>query len=72
LSAPWPSLPLGTISEDNPVAQEEEADSSPTAEDCLFVLEMLAEPEGKWTRPQRHRMLEVGPKLNWSPKNQTF
>jgi hypothetical protein len=72
LSAPWPSLPLGTISEDNPVAQEEEPDSSPTAEDCLFVLEMLAEPEGKWTRPQRHRMLEVGPKLNWSPKNQTF
>jgi hypothetical protein len=68
LSAPWPTLPLGTISEDNSVAQEEEPDSSQSAEDCLFVLEMLAEPEEKWTRPQRHRMLKVGPKLNWSPK----
>jgi hypothetical protein len=62
----WPKLPVGVMTEGDPIAKEE-IDPSLSAEDCAFALRMLNKPEDEWTRMERHRMLDIGPRLGWTP-----
>jgi hypothetical protein len=62
----WPKLPVGVMTEGDPIAKEE-IDPSLSAEDCVFALRMLDKPEDEWTRMERHRMLDIGPRLGWTP-----
>jgi hypothetical protein len=59
----WPMLPVGVMTEGDPIAKEE-IDPSLSREDCVFALEMCAKPEDEWTRIERRRMLEIG----WTPE----
>jgi hypothetical protein len=62
----WPMLPVGVMTEGDPIV-EEEIDPSLSAEDCVFALRMLDKPEDEWTRMERRRMLDIGPRLGWTP-----
>jgi hypothetical protein len=62
----WPMLPVGVMTEGDPIANEE-IDPSLSAEDCAFALGMLDKPEDEWTRMERHRMSDIGQRLGWTP-----
>jgi hypothetical protein len=63
----WPELPVGVMTEGDPIV-EEEIDPSLSAEDCVFALRMLDKPQDEWTRMERRRMLDIGPRLGWTPE----
>jgi hypothetical protein len=63
----WPKLPVGVMTEGDPIAKQE-IDPSLSAEDCVFALRMLDKPEDEWTRMERRRMLDIGPRLGWTPE----
>jgi hypothetical protein len=58
----WPMLPVGVMTEGDPIVKEE-IDPSLSAEDRAFAIAMLAKPEDEWTRMERRRMLDLGPRL---------
>jgi hypothetical protein len=62
----WPRLPVGVMTEGDPIATQE-IDPSLSPEDCAFAIQMLVKPEDEWTRMERRRMLEIGPRLGWTP-----
>jgi hypothetical protein len=62
----WPMLPVGVMTEGDPIAKEE-IDPSLSAEDCVFALRMLDKPEDEWTRMERRRMSDIGQRLGWTP-----
>jgi hypothetical protein len=61
----WPLLPLGTVAEGNPIAQQR--DHSVSTDDRLFLLETLAKPAVQWTQLEWDRILALD--LNRQPED---